>query len=488
MKFADKLFFATTSVLAIIFTVFGMWMLNSYFQRSLDREIEQGNMENQMFQYLFEMAYQTVQEYGDEYAVGRATDSVVKNIEKDGITCFILKEDGSFLYGEAAEGGQEFTDEIQEIVGNLSSRSGYGYGVRKLQSGYYLFNICVCETNEQILYLGICKDLTDIYEDRQELLHQYWLALSTLLLVGGACIYALSRYMTRPIKSLGRVAGNIASGNYEQRSHYDEQDEIGELAASFNQMADRLVNQMQEKELEAKQKEDFTAAFAHELKTPLTSIIGYADMLNTVALSDEERQEATFYIYSQGKRLESLSHKLLELVSTEKQPMNSRPVATKQIEENIRATMRPIFKKKNIKGKIVLEKGTINGDYELLLSLFYNLLDNAVKAVEEGGFILFKGTQQENGYEIKVVDNGRGIPKEEISRITEAFYMVDKSRSRKEGGAGIGMALCQRIIALHKGIMKIDSNPGEGTVVRLLFPKYSEIQKRNQVKKQKETN
>ena len=245
MKFADKLFFATTSVLAIIFTVFGMWMLNSYFQRSLDREIEQGNMENQMFQYLFEMAYQTVQEYGDEYAVGRATDSVVKNIEKDGITCFILKEDGSFLYGESAESGQEFTDEIQEIVENLSSKSGYGYGVRKLQSGYYLFNICVSETNEQILYLGICKDITDIYEDRQELLQQYWLALSTLLLVGGACIYALSRYMTRPIKSLGRVAGNIASGNYEQRSHYDEQDEIGELAASFNQMADRLVKQMQ---------------------------------------------------------------------------------------------------------------------------------------------------------------------------------------------------------------------------------------------------
>ena len=106
-----------------------------------------------------------------------------------------------------------------------------------------------------------------------------------------------------------------------------------------------------------------------------------------------------------------------------------------------------------------------------------------MKAVEEGGFILFKGTQQENGYEIKVVDNGRGIPKEEISRITEAFYMVDKSRSRKEGGAGIGMALCQRIIALHKGIMKIDSNTGEGTVVRLLFPKYSDIQKKESSEK-----
>ena len=73
-------------------------------------------------------------------------------------------------------------------------------------------------------------------------------------------------------------------------------------------------------------------------------------------------------------------------------------------------------------------------------------------------------------YEIKIVDNGRGIPAEEISRITEAFYMVDKSRSRKEGGAGIGMALCQKIIQLHNGLMEIDSRLGEGTVIKVLFP------------------
>ena len=84
--------------------------------------------------------------------------------------------------------------------------------------------------------------------------------------------------------------------------------------------------------------------------------------------------------------------------------------------------------------------------------------------------MLLKGRKLENAYEIKVVDNGRGIPKEEIARITEAFYMVDKSRSRKEGGAGIGLALCKQIIELHGGSIKIVSNPGEGTVIRLLFP------------------
>ena len=88
-----------------------------------------------------------------------------------------------------------------------------------------------------------------------------------------------------------------------------------------------------------------------------------------------------------------------------------------------------------------------------------------------------KGRKLPQGYEIKVVDNGRGIPQEEIARITEAFYMVDKSRSRKEGGAGIGMALCQKIITLHQGEMKIDSKLGEGTVMRLYFPERIQIEK-----------
>lgn len=101
------------------------------------------------------------------------------------------------------------------------------------------------------------------------------------------------------------------------------------------------------------------------------------------------------------------------------------------------------------------------------------MLDNALKAMDKGdkGFILLKGTGlASGGYEVKVVDNGRGIPREEISRITEAFYMVDKSRSRKEGGAGIGMALCHKIIQLHGGVLQTDSRLGEGTVIKVTFP------------------
>ena len=193
-------------------------------------------------------------------------------------------------------------------------------------------------------------------------------------------------------------------------------------------------------------------------------------MLNSYEMTEQERGEAAYYIFTQGKRLESLSHKLLELVAMDRQEMEVKKIVTRDLEENIRETMRIPFERKRIRGKISLEKGVIYGDRDLLLSLLYNLLDNAVKAVDEDGFILMKGRKLPKGYEIKVVDNGRGIPQDEIARITEAFYMVDKSRSRKEGGAGIGMALCQKIITLHRGEIKIDSKLGEGTVMRLYFP------------------
>ena len=162
-------------------------------------------------------------------------------------------------------------------------------------------------------------------------------------------------------------------------------------------------------------------------------------------------------------------------MSLERTPLTKKAISTKELEDNIRNTMRPVFKQKKINGKITLEKERIYGDKDLLLSLLYNIVDNGCKAVEPGGFILLKGSKLTEGYEFKVVDNGRGIPKEEIARITEAFYMVDKSRSRKEGGAGIGMALCQKIVKLHGGTMQINSRLGEGTVVRITLPGKEEV-------------
>ena len=472
IKFADKLFFTMVVLLTLIFSVFGVWMLYSNFSRLLARELELGSNESRMFRFLFEMGYQSVEEYGEDYAVYRTMESIADSVERNGSRCFVLQENGGYYYGQDYVRRRGFEQEIEELTQSLGGRENYGYCVRRVGDEYYMLTATISNVNSTTVYLGTCRNLTGIYDDRDELLNQYRIALICLLFVGGIGIYVLSRYITRPITRLDRLAERIAEGDYENRSHNKSRDEVGSLARSFNRMADRLVDQMEAKALEAKQKEDFTAAFAHELKTPLTSIIGYADMLNTIDLTEQERREAYYYIYSQGKRLESLSFKLLELVSMDKGSELFRQVNTKTLEENIRTTMRPIWKSRGIRGKVNMDKGAVYGDMELLLSLFYNLLDNAIKAMdkENESFILLKGTALKDGYDVKVVDNGRGIPKDEIERITEAFYMVDKSRSRREGGAGIGMALCQKIVQMHGAELKIDSNLGEGTVIQIHFP------------------
>lgn len=470
MKFSNKLFLTTTALLTLIFTLFGCWMLSSDFSALLDREIKRGNSESRMFRVLFEMGYQSTQEYGEEYAIGRTLDSILDGVERDGSHCFLL-DDTAWVHGVDYITEKGLQEEAESLREGLKGTNGSCYKVSRTEAGFFLMNLSVAETQTPV-YLGMCRELTEIYRIRQNLVTQYRTALGVLLALGGVGIYILSRYITKPISSLGRTAKRIADGNFELRSNNRSNDEIGQLARNFNRMADKLVEQMEAKILEAKQKEDFTAAFAHELKTPLTSIIGYADMLNTMKMSPEEQAESIYYIYSQGRRLESLSYKLLDLVSMDKNPVVLKPVPTARLEENIRATVRPIWEQRQIKGKVEMDKGIILGDEELLLSLFYNLLDNAAKAMDKGelGFILLKGTALSGAYEVKVVDNGRGIPQDEIGRITEAFYMVDKSRSRKEGGAGIGMALCYKIINLHRGSLKIDSKLGEGTVMRVVFP------------------
>ncbi len=471
------MFFAMTAVLTVIFAVFGTWMLSSCFSQLLKRETLQIDTEGQMYQYLYEMAYESLQDYGNEYAADKAFRSVSDSVEKDGVRCFAVSKTGEILFGGDGFKTPEFAAALESLLAELEGNSTYACGIRDFGEGYSLLYICISEISGNIQYLGISRDLSEIYEDRSRLQSQYYLALTVLLLVGGICVYFISGVISKPVQGLSRVAQRISAGDFQIRSDYEAADEIGLLAGNFNQMADRLVTQMQEKELEAKRQEDFTAAFAHELKTPLTSIIGYADMLNTMELTEEERREAYYYIYSQGKRLENLSHKLLELVSLNHSDLKKNPIRTRSLEEDIRSTMRPILQNRNIKGKVDLEGAVLYGDRELLLSLFYNLLDNAAKAVDEGGFVLLKGRKIGEAYEIKVVDNGRGIPKQEINRIVEAFYMVDKSRSRKEGGAGIGLSLCRQIVELHDGVMEIVSNPGEGTVIRLILPLVNKGQK-----------
>jgi signal transduction histidine kinase len=240
-------------------------------------------------------------------------------------------------------------------------------------------------------------------------------------------------------------------------------DEIETLAKDFNVMAEELESSISELTDSMHRQEEFMGSFAHELKTPMTSIIGYSDLLRSRELSDDERLEAANYIFSESKRLESLSLKLQDLLLLKHDSIEFSAVSPEAVITGVVKTMKPVLSKSGITIKSRCESGSCLMDADLVKSLLINLIDNARKAIDGEGTVFILSEMTETGCKIQIADTGRGMQEDELNRITEAFYRVDKSRSRAQGGAGLGLALCKQIVELHRGTMSFRSIPGKGT-------------------------
>lgn len=322
-----------------------------------------------------------------------------------------------------------------------------------------------------ILHLQRTCEITEVYaRARSELTSYYWIML-IILAVGILLTTLLTLYMTRPIRSISRAAMQFSKGKYDKRAEVSGDDELGRLAVVFNRMADTLEEQILSLEDAAQRQKDFTASFAHELKTPLTSVIGYADTLRSRELPRELQVEVANYIFSEGKRLETMSHALLDLFALEEKSPKFRTVSAKTLVEDTVERCSYLLKEKDLQVELFTQDCTLNIVPELLQTLLYNLIDNARKASEDHGLIRVRATVTEDGFLFSVLDYGRGIPEEALHRLTEPFYMVNKSRSRAQGGAGLGLALCQKIAELHHTTLVFSSELGKGTCVSFCLGK-----------------
>ncbi|KMZ55573.1 sensor histidine kinase [Dorea sp. D27] len=282
----------------------------------------------------------------------------------------------------------------------------------------------------------------------------------------GLVSFIVSSLLLSPLKKLSSATKQMADGSFRQQLNISRNDEVGELASDFEQMSVKLEEMVNELKEYSRRQKDFVDNFSHELKTPLTSIIGYADMIRSKEMEPERRMACADYIYTEGKRLEMLSLKLMDLIVLEKQDFTFRPVHMREFLGQVADAFSPVVSGSGISFSARIQDTALRVEPDLMKTVCMNLLDNARKAVDYEGSIVLTGRKIPNGaYCISVEDNGKGIPKEEISRITEAFYMVDKSRARAQGGAGMGLALCSRIIELHRGRMKFVSRVGRGTRV-----------------------
>ncbi|MCI8598090.1 MAG: HAMP domain-containing protein [Lachnospiraceae bacterium] len=465
MKFSWKICFSTIMLSLLIFSIGGYVLISALFQSTYEREVANAGEENRMLQYSF-VAYwsATIQDVNlSQENVKRTADAMVDGMSGSELRIRISDEQGQIFYDNAQA---ELDAGLLETI----TKTTRGHMLRKTENGYELQTASmVCLGEEQFLYLESIREVTELFEERDQQYSIYRQWLVGLLVAQSILCYLMATWLLRPLRRLSRATRRIAGGNLSVRARMESRDEIGDLAVDFNHMADNLEQQFQELEDAARRQEDFIGSFAHELKTPLTSMIGYADMLRTTQVTQEEQFQAANYIFKEGKRLESLSFKLLDLMVVKNQELELKLVKIRWLAEDIKGMLSPSLKKLGIVLKVIVEDVMLMIEPDLMKTVLLNLLDNGRKAIEGGGTLYLLGRKEEGGFAIYVRDTGKGIPKEELSRITEAFYMVDKSRARQQGGAGLGLAICAEIVKRHKGLMTFKSIPGKGTMVRIFM-------------------
>ena len=199
----------------------------------------------------------------------------------------------------------------------------------------------------------------------------------------------------------------------------------------------------------------------------MTAIIGYADLLRSRKLDDEKHFLSANYIYTEGKRLETMSFRLLDMIVTKRGEVSLQSVKVSQLFQYLQDLY---GENKEMEISIQYDEDVITAEANLLKTVLINLTDNAIKASEPGQRIEIRGRKAVDGYHFIVQDHGVGIPEEECKKITEAFYMVDKSRSRSRNGAGLGLALCTTILELHNSRLEIESVLGEGSTFCFCIP------------------
>lgn len=309
------------------------------------------------------------------------------------------------------------------------------------------------------------EDTTALEENLRQMGMQFAGVGILCILAGLGLIALLVRASMKPLQKLQTAAADIAEGNYDRRAEISTRDEVGALAVSFNHMAENVEAHVRELTETAERQRLFTGAVTHEFKTPLTGILLNADSLLNTYMSEEEQQEALGAIQSQGQWLERLVQKLLKLL-TLKQEIAPEPVSARSLLEQVRESTAEVLRQRGVKLDIQCGMEVFQGDGDLLRSALVNLVDNASKAAQPGQTVWLTASD----HRLEVADQGAGIPPEALKHITEPFYMADRSRSKRQGGVGLGMTLVKEIVAAHGGSLEVDSTPGVGTIVRIKLP------------------
>ncbi len=456
MKFAWKMIAMVAVLLAISLTVGGIAVIGKTYRSETATAVSEAQEDMKLFGTTLQALCLMELEKEDPQA---AVIRVMQTYPVFGAHDYgVYDRDNRLLLG-AGEAGADVISGLE--AGTIETRI--------LRQGDRL-EVCSAQTLTllgQDFGLVLRKDMTEVLNRARQNLREYELVMLGILLAGMLLTTLLTLWMTRPIRRISRTAKQLSDGRYDRRVMVQTDDELGKLAKEFNRMADALEEKICALEEAAQRQKDFTASFAHELKTPLTSVIGYADTLRSRQLPGKQQMEAAGYIFSEGKRLEAMSFALLDLFALEREAPQMRPISVPQLIRELSESAGHLLRESGMSLQTQAEPCEITASPDLLKTLLYNLIDNARKASKAGDVITLSGKRTDAGYCFTVTDCGQGIPPEALPRLTEPFFMVDKSRSRAKGGAGLGLTLCRRIARAHGGALTFESALGKGTSVHV---------------------
>ena len=454
MKFAHKLTLALLVVLAVVLSLCNTVLIGQQFRQELHTAQETLSAD---WQRESRAMQRTLVTPGSGSLAARVGSYLQAITEQNSLACAAYSVDGTSLYYALPTAVP-----LSEVEALLAQD---GEPRMVLANNHTLLCAGTVVLPERCITLVIAQDAAPVWQARQARTRNALIVELLAMVLAGGLVLLLCRRMTRPLEQLEQASRQIAAGAYSQRTAIHGSDEIASLSRSFDEMAQAVEGTVQTLQQNARQKDDFVAAFTHELKTPMTSILGFADILRSGEVSPATRRTAADYIYHESKRLEALSGNLLALMGLEQQPPQLEAVPLGRVLQSLRRALPqgspvPTLPRSNA---VVLAQP------ELLCDMLYNLIQNARKATPADGKVEVLLDETPTRLTIRVQDTGCGIPADRQEMLFR-WHMRPMTLDYVAGGVGLGLPLAHQIARLHGGQLLLNSREGQGTTATIALP------------------
>lgn len=387
--------------------------------------------------------------------------------------------EGNVLVGNYANSNLENLARVpvqaveQAARGMYEDRNNFG-GLYK--GGYYIIGVPL-NTRESGVCVGAVFAATSaatVNAFQSEMFKIFLIAAAAALTITFCLVGAFAYQQVKPLRQMSAAARSFGAGDFSVRVPVTSADELGQLAVSFNNMANSLS-------ISEGTRRSFIANVSHELKTPMTTIAGFIDGILDGTIPREEQDKYLEIVSSEVKRLSRLVKSMLDLSRIDNGELKLNPAnfdITGTIVTTLLTFEQSIDEKQiEVRGLENTRSQTVYGDQDLLHQVVYNLIENAVKFTNPGGYISVQVTDGIDRTTVVIENSGQGIAPEELPRIFERFYKTDKSRSKDKNGMGLGLYIVRTILKLHSGDITVSSVAGQSCRFEFYIPKPPEVPK-----------